>query len=258
MINDIYLHYNGFCGAWECFPGNLSAKICIPAMRDEMPSRRAPRRCPPERRTPRPAQSGASSGGRGRCPAAAPRAARGRWRRYRPQRSGGTVDWAGKESDCVYEKSLPFRRREGCQRWHPLSYLIAKDHRSLGKSVDLAGQTGLLARRAVLVVYVVRSRLIDRLACERKEGFRFISVSSLNGVEDAAGSRAHTGLLSGVLRMALCVGFHTKDRSFDVRQVIHPLVFRTILEYDSTRRGKKQPLFPRRGAFLATGAAGMI
>ena len=141
-------------------------------------------------------------------------------------------------------KKPPFREAGRMPRWHPFSYLIAKDHRSLGKSVDLAGQTGLLARRAVLVVYVVRSRLIDRLACERKEGFRFISVSSLNGVEDAAGSRAHTGLLSGVLRMALCVGFHTKDRSFDVRQVIHPLVFRTILEYDSTRRGKKQPLFP--------------
>ena len=172
--------------------------------------------------------------------------------------------------ECTHEKSLPEGRREGC-RGIPFRIL---SQRLFGKCVNLAGQTGLLAGRAVLVVYVVRSRLVDRLASERKEGFRFISVSSLNGIEDAAGRRADTGLLSSILCVALCVGFHTKDRSFDVRQVIHPLIFRTILEYDSMPPGKKQPLFlavcdfRRCGAgsaagthgrgFLATGAAGMI
>ena len=159
--------------------------------------------------------------------------------------------------ECAHEKSLPEGRREGC-RGIPFRIL---SQRLFGQCVDLAGQTGLLAGRAVLVVYVVRSRLVDRLASERKEGFRFISVSSLNGIEDAAGSRADTGLLSSILCVALCVGFHTKDRSFDVRQVIHPLIFRTILEYDSMPPGKKQPLFliardfRRRGAGSAAGDA---
>ena len=159
--------------------------------------------------------------------------------------------------ECVHEKSLPEGRREGC-RGIPFRIL---SQRLFGQCVDLAGQAGLLAGRAVLVIHVVRSCLIDRLASERKEGFRFISVSSLNGIEDAAGSRADTGLLSSILCVALCVGFHTKDRSFDVRQVIHPLIFRTILEYDSMPPGKKQPLFliardfRRRGAGSAAGDA---
>ncbi len=159
--------------------------------------------------------------------------------------------------ECVHEKSLPEGRREGC-RGIPFRIL---SQRLFGQCVDLAGQAGLLAGRAVLVIHVVRSRLVDRLASERKEGFRFISVSSLNGIEDAAGSRADTGLLSSILCVALCVGFHTKDRSFDVRQVIHPLIFRTILEYDSMPPGKKQPLFliardfRRRGAGSAAGDA---
>lgn len=152
--------------------------------------------------------------------------------------------------ECAHEKSLPEGRREGC-RGIPFRIL---SQRLFGKCVDLAGQTGLLAGRAVLVVYVVRSRLVDRLASERKEGFRFISVSSLNGIEDAAGSRADTGLLSSILCVALCVGFHTKDRSFDVRQVIHPLIFRTILEYDSMPPGKKQPLFLAACDFRGRGA----
>ncbi len=89
--------------------------------------------------------------------------------------------------------------------------------------VDFASQTGLFASCAVLVIHMVGSRLVDRLASEVQEGFRFISVSSLNRIEDATGSRADTGFLSSVLCMALCVGFHTQDRCFDVRQVIHPL-----------------------------------
>ena len=163
----------------------------------------------------------------------------------------------GRAAECAHEKSLPKGRREGC-RGIPFRIL---SQRLFGQCVDLAGQAGLLAGRAVLVIHVVRSRLVDRLASERKEGFRFISVSSLNGIEDAAGSRADTGLLSSILCVALCVGFHTKDRSFDVRQVIHPLIFRTILEYDSMPPGKKQPLFliardfRRRGAGSAAGDA---
>ena len=160
--------------------------------------------------------------------------------------------------ECVHEKSLPEGRLSGCRSD---TFFRILSQRLFGQCVDLAGQAGLLAGRAVLVIHVVRSCLIDRLASERKEGFRFISVSSLNGIEDAAGSRADTGLLSSILCVALCVGFHTKDRSFDVRQVIHPLIFRTILEYDSMPPGKKQPLFliardfRRRGAGSAAGDA---
>ena len=120
--------------------------------------------------------------------------------------------------------------------------------------VDLASQTGLFAAGSILMINMVCSSLVDRLASNRKEGFRFVSVSSLYSIEDAAGSRADTGLLSSVLCVALCVGFHTKDRSFDVRQVIHPLIFRTILEYDSMPPGKKQPLFLAACDFRRCGA----
>ena len=89
--------------------------------------------------------------------------------------------------------------------------------------VDFASQTGLSASCTVFMINVVSSSLVDGLASSRKEGFRFISVSSLNGIEDAAGSRADTGLLSSILCVALCVGFHTQDRCFDIRQVVHPL-----------------------------------
>ena len=81
----------------------------------------------------------------------------------------------------------------------------------------------VLAGSSVLVINLVCSGLVDRLACNRKEGFRFISVSSLNSIEDTAGSSAYTGLLGSVLCMALSVGFHTQDRCFDIRQVVHPL-----------------------------------
>lgn len=144
----------------------------------------------------------------------------------------------------------------------------------LRQCVDLAGEARLLTCCAVLVEDLVGSSLIDRLAGKTQAGLRFVDIARLDSLEDAAGSRADTGLLSSVLCVALCVGFHTKDRSFDVRQVIHPLIFRTILEYDSMPPGKKQPLFlaacdfRRCGAgsaagthgrgFLATGAAGMI
>ena len=79
--------------------------------------------------------------------------------------------------------------------------------------VDLASQTGLFAAGS----------LVDRLASNRKEGFRFVSVSSLYSIEDAAGSRADTGFLSGILGMALCVRFYAQDRCFDIWQVVHPL-----------------------------------
>ena len=159
--------------------------------------------------------------------------------------------------ECAHEKSLPEGRREGC-RGIPFRIL---SQRLLSECVDFASQTGLFAGCSVFMINMVSCSLIDRLASNRKEGFRFISVSSLNGIEDAAGSRADTGLLSSILCVALCVGFHTKDRSFDVRQVIHPLIFRTILEYDSMPPGKKQPLFliardfRRRGAGSAAGDA---
>ena len=70
---------------------------------------------------------------------------------------------------------------------------------------------------------MVGSCLVDRLASEVQEGFRFISVSSLNRIEDATGSRADTGFLSGILGMALCVRFYAQDRCFDIWQVVHPL-----------------------------------
>lgn len=93
----------------------------------------------------------------------------------------------------------------------------------LSECVDLASQTGLFAGCAVLVEYMVSSSLVDRLASNREEGFRFVSVSSLDSVENTTGSSAYTTLLSSVLCMALSVRFYTKNRSFDVRQVVHPL-----------------------------------
>ena len=95
--------------------------------------------------------------------------------------------------------------------------------RLFGQSVDLASQTRLFAGSSILVINFVCSSLVDRLACNRKEGFRFFSVSSLNSIEDTAGSSAYAGLLSSVLCMALSVRFYTQDRCFDIRQVIHPL-----------------------------------
>ena len=102
---------------------------------------------------------------------------------------------------------------------------LAKADVLFSHRVDLTGQTGLFAAGSVLVVHMAGSGLIDRLACNCKEGFRFISVSSLNSIEDAAGSRADTGFLSSILGMALSVGFYTQDRCFDIRQVTHPPVF---------------------------------
>ncbi len=89
--------------------------------------------------------------------------------------------------------------------------------------VDLASQTGLFAAGSILMINMVCSSLVDRLASNRKEGFRFVSVSSLYSIEDAAGSRADTGFLSGILGMALCVRFYAQDRCFDIWQVVHPL-----------------------------------
>ena len=74
--------------------------------------------------------------------------------------------------------------------------------------VDLASQTGLFAAGSILMINMVCSSLVDRLASNRKEGFRF---------------RADTGFLSGILGMALCVRFYAQDRCFDIWQVVHPL-----------------------------------
>ncbi len=93
----------------------------------------------------------------------------------------------------------------------------------LRQCVDLAGEARLLTGCAVLVEDLVGSSLIDRLAGKTQAGLRFVDIARLDSLEDAAGSRADTGLLSSVLCMALSVGFHTQDRCFDVRQVFHPL-----------------------------------
>jgi uncharacterized membrane protein affecting hemolysin expression len=84
--------------------------------------------------------------------------------------------------------------------------------------------------------------LVNRLAGKRKEGFRFVSVSGLYSVKNTTGSRAHTGLLSGILRMTLGVSLHTEDRRFDIRQVIHPLDS-LMLIYFITGILKKQSFF---------------
>ncbi len=93
----------------------------------------------------------------------------------------------------------------------------------LRQCVDLAGEARLLTSCAVLVEDLVGSSLINRLAGKTQAGLRFVDIARLDSLEDAAGSRADTGLLSSVLCMALSVGFHTQDRCFDVRQVFHPL-----------------------------------
>ena len=69
----------------------------------------------------------------------------------------------------------------------------------------------LFTARVVLVINVVRSSLVNRLAGCRQEGLRFISVSSRNRLEHFAGSQFNTGLLSYVLCMAFRVGFYTQD-----------------------------------------------
>ena len=107
--------------------------------------------------------------------------------------------------------------------------------------VDFASQTGLSASCTVFMINVVSSSLVDGLASSRKEGFRFISVSSLDSVENTTGSSTYTRLLSSVLCMALSVRFYTKNRCFDIWQVIHPLNS-LLLKYSSMKLWKKQPL----------------
>jgi hypothetical protein len=92
----------------------------------------------------------------------------------------------------------------------------------LSECVHFASQTGLFASCAVLVEHVVSSSHVNGLASSCEEGFRFINVSSLNSVENTTGSSAYTGLLSSVLRTALSVRFYTKNRCFNIRQVVHP------------------------------------
>ena len=103
------------------------------------------------------------------------------------------------------------------------AFFLSHLRKLLSECVDFASQTGFFAGCSVFMINMVSSSLIDRLASNRKEGFRFISVSSLNSVENTTGSSAYTGLLSSVLCMALSVRFYTKNRCFDIRQVIHPL-----------------------------------
>ena len=88
--------------------------------------------------------------------------------------------------------------------------------------VDFASQTGLSASCTVFMINVVSSSLVDGLASSRKEGFRFVSVSSFNSVQNSAGSRSNLGLLSEVFRMALSVRFYTQNRCFDIWQLVSP------------------------------------
>ncbi len=69
--------------------------------------------------------------------------------------------------------------------------------------------------------HMVRCSLIDRLAGSLQEGFRFISVSCLDGVEHVAGSRANAGLFRGILGTALFVLLDAADGCFDIRQMSH-------------------------------------
>ena len=92
----------------------------------------------------------------------------------------------------------------------------------LSECVHFASQTGLFASCTVLVEHVVSCSHVNGLASSCEEGFRFINVSSLNSVENTTGSSAYTGLLSSVLRTALSVRFYTKNRCFNIRQVVHP------------------------------------
>lgn len=101
-------------------------------------------------------------------------------------------------------------------------FFLSHLRKLLSECVDFASQTGLFAGCSVFMINMVSCSLIDRLASNRKEGFRFISVSSLNSVKNTTGSSAYTGLLSSVLCMALSVRFYTKNRCFDIWQVIHP------------------------------------
>lgn len=88
--------------------------------------------------------------------------------------------------------------------------------------VDFASQTGLSASCTVFMINVVSSSLVDGLASSRKEGFRFVSVSSLDSVENTTGSSAYAGLLGSVLCMALSVRFYTKNRCFNIWQLVSP------------------------------------
>lgn len=125
---------------------------------------------------------------------------------------------------------------------------------SLCHSIDLASQTGLLAGSCVPMVHMIRGSLVNRLAGKRKEGLRFVSVSGFYSIENTAGSSAHTGLLGSVLCMALSVSLHTKDRRFDIWQIIHPLNS-LIPSYSITGVAKKQTISSGSVAFVKTPAS---
>ncbi len=94
-------------------------------------------------------------------------------------------------------------------------------HLGLCHCIDLAGKTGLLAACGILVIHTVCGSLVDGLASGCEEGLCFLGVARLNGIKDATGSRTHTGLLSGILGMALRIGFHAQNRRLDIRQNFH-------------------------------------
>ncbi len=113
---------------------------------------------------------------------------------------------------------------------------------SLCHCIDLAGKTGLFAACGILVIHMICGSLVDRLASGCEEGLCFLGVACLNGVKDAAGSRTHTGLLSGILGMALRIGFHAQNRRLDIRQNFHlpQQCYQVIL---ARRKGKSNLYF---------------
>ncbi len=84
-------------------------------------------------------------------------------------------------------------------------------YHALAHCVNLTGKTGFLAGSCIPVIHMIGCCLINRLACEAEEGFCFLGIPCCNSIQNPAGSRAYTGFLSGILSMALGVGFYAKD-----------------------------------------------
>ena len=93
----------------------------------------------------------------------------------------------------------------------------------LCQRVDLFGETRLLASCGILMIDVVGSRLIDGLVCCDEEVLRLVRIAGSNGVVDTADGAANARLLRDVARMTLSIRLYTQDRSFDIRQFVHPL-----------------------------------
>ena len=73
------------------------------------------------------------------------------------------------------------------------------------------------------MIDVVGSRLIDGLVCCDEEVLRLVRIAGSNGVVDTADGAANARLFRNVACMALGVRLYTQDRSFDIRQIVHPL-----------------------------------